>query len=87
MLIEVSLIYDVVLVSGVISSFQSEQGTLFPKDEIAAGFPWWGRSEESTCQCRMERKWHPTPVFLPGESQGQRGAWWAAVHGVTQSWT
>ena len=32
------------------------------------------------------RKWQPTPVFLPGESQGQ-GAWWAAVYGVTQSWT
>ena len=28
------------------------------------------------------RKWQPTPVFLPGESQG-RGAWWAAVYGVT----
>ena len=32
------------------------------------------------------RKWQPTPVFLPGESQG-RGAWCAAVYGVTQSWT
>ena len=32
------------------------------------------------------RKWQPTPVFLPGESQG-RGASWAAVHGVTQSQT
>ena len=31
-----------------------------------------------------KRKWQPTPVFLPGESQG-RGAWWAAVYGVTQS--
>ena len=31
------------------------------------------------------RKWQPTPVFLPGESQG-RGAWWAAVPGVAQSW-
>ena len=30
------------------------------------------------------RKWQPTPVFLPGESQG-RGAWWAAVHWVAQS--
>ena len=27
------------------------------------------------------RKWQPTPVFLPGESQG-REAWWAAVYGV-----
>ena len=30
------------------------------------------------------RKWQPTPVSLPGESQG-RGAWWAAVYGVSQS--
>ena len=29
------------------------------------------------------RKWLPTPVFLPGESQGQR-SWWATVHGVTK---
>ena len=27
----------------------------------------------------------PTPVFLPGESHGQRGAWWSIVHGVTES--
>ena len=33
------------------------------------------------------RKWQPTPVFLPGESQGRGGASWAAVHGVAQSWT
>ena len=32
------------------------------------------------------RKWHPTPVFLPGESQGW-GSWWAAVYGVAQSRT
>ena len=32
------------------------------------------------------RKWQPTPVLLPGESQG-RGAWWAAVYRVVQSWT
>ena len=30
------------------------------------------------------RKWQPTPVFLPRESQGL-GAWWAAVSGVAQS--
>ena len=30
--------------------------------------------------------WQPTPVFLPGESQGG-GAWWAAVYGVTHSRT
>ena len=32
------------------------------------------------------RKWQPTPVFLPGESQGC-GSRWAAVSGVTQSQT
>ena len=32
------------------------------------------------------RKWQPTPVFLPGESQ-ERGAWWAAIYGVAQSQT
>ena len=32
------------------------------------------------------RKWQPTPVFLPGESQG-RGTWWAEVSGVAQSRT
>ena len=32
------------------------------------------------------RKWQPTPVFLPGESQGW-GSLVAAIYGVTQSWT
>ena len=32
------------------------------------------------------RKWQPTPVFLPGETQGW-GARYAAVHGVAQSRT
>ena len=33
-----------------------------------------------------KRKWKPTPVFLPGESHGQR-AWRATVHEVEKSWT
>ena len=32
------------------------------------------------------RKRQPTPMFLPGESQGQE-TWWAAVYGVAQSRT
>ena len=32
------------------------------------------------------RKWQPTPVFLPGESQG-RGSLVAAIYGVAQSRT
>ena len=52
------------------------------------GPPKWFSGKESACQCRRctrftfdpwvgkkipwRRKWQPTPVFLPGESQGQR---------------
>ena len=32
------------------------------------------------------RKWQPTPVFLPGESQGQE-VWRVPIYGVTQSRT
>ena len=28
------------------------------------------------------RKWQPTPVFSPLGNPMNRGAWWAAVHGV-----
>ena len=31
----------------------------------------------------LNLKWQFTPVFLPVDG----GAWWAAVHGVIQSWT
>ena len=34
----------------------------------------------------LEKEMATTPVFLPGESQGQ-GAWWAAIYGVAQSQT
>ena len=46
----------------------------------------WATSLSLFTFMHWRRKWHPTPVFLPGESQG-RGAWWAAVCGVAQSWT
>ena len=48
------------------------------------GLPWSFSGKESSCQCRRcgfdpwvrkipcRRKWQPTPVFLPGESYGQR---------------
>ena len=32
------------------------------------------------------RQWHPTSVFLPGKSHGQRSLV-GVVHGVTKSWT
>ena len=46
----------------------------------------WATSLSLLTFMPWRRKWQPTPVFLPGESQG-RGAWWAAVYGVTQSRT
>ena len=63
--------------------------------------PWWLSGREYACQCRRyrrcrfnpwvrkipwSRKWQPTPVFLPGICL-DRGAWWAIVHRVTESWT
>ena len=46
----------------------------------------WATSLSLFTFMHWRRKWQPTPVFLPGESQG-REAWWAAVYGVTQSRT
>ena len=46
----------------------------------------WATSLSLFTFTHWRRKWQPTPVFLPGESQG-RGAWWAAVYGVAHSRT
>ena len=46
----------------------------------------WATSLSLFTFMHWRRKWQPTPVFLPGESQGW-GTWWAAVYGVTQSQT
>ena len=56
----------------------------FEGTQFSSGLPWWLSSKESACRCsrrgfdpwvgkiRWRRKWHPTPVFLSGESHGQR---------------
>ena len=46
----------------------------------------WATSLSLFTFMHWRRKWQPTPVFLPGESQGQRSLL-AAVYGVAQSWT
>ena len=46
----------------------------------------WATSLSLFIFIHWRRKWQPTPVCLPGESQGWE-AWWAAVYGVTQSRT
>ena len=64
-------------------------------------FPGGASGQELPCQCRRHKRvrfhswmgkipwswaWQLTPVFLPGESHGQRGLV-ATVHGVTKSQT
>ena len=39
----------------------------------------WFLGQEDT----LDEKWQPTPVFLPGESHGQR-PWRATAHGVAK---
>ena len=65
--------------------------------EQGMGLPWWLSGKESACQCRRhrfnpwvrkipwQRKWKPTPIFLPGKLHGH-GAWRTIVHGVATSW-
>ena len=65
-----------------------------------AGLPRWQNGKEPAYQCRRHRRcrfdpwvgkipwrraWQPSPVFLPGESHGQR--WLATVHRVAKIWT
>ena len=57
--------------------------------KVILGFPGGASGKETDCQCRRHkrrgfypwvrkitwsRKWQPTPVFLPGESHGQKEA-------------
>ena len=42
---------------------------------------------DRTRQLTQRRKWQPTPVFLPGESQGQGSLVGCHLWGLTQSWT
>ena len=46
----------------------------------------WATSHSLFTFMQWRRKWQPTPVHVPGESQGQ-GSLVAAIYGVAQSWT
>ena len=46
----------------------------------------WATSLSLFTFMHWRRKWQPTPVFLPGESQGRRNLV-ASTYGVAQSWT
>ena len=66
-------------------SWTEEPGRLQSTGSLRVGHDWVTSLSLFTFMHRR-RKWQPTPVFLPGESQGQ-GSLVAAVYGVTQSWT
>ena len=63
--------------------WMEEPGGLQSMGSLRVGNDWTTSLSLFICM-HWRRKWQPTPVFLPGESQG-RGAWWAAVYGVEQS--
>ena len=61
------------------------------------GLPWWLRLSSVRLQCRrprfdpwvekvpQRRKWQPTPVLLPGKSQGWRGLVGCSPWGLKES--
>ena len=65
--------------------WMEEPGRLQSMGLLRVGYD-WATSLSLFTFMHWRRKWQPTPVFLPGESQG-RGAWWAAVYEVAQSQT
>ena len=66
---------------------------------VSVELPWWLRWWRICLQCGRpgfdpwvgkipwRRAWHPTPVFLPGESPWTEGPGGLQVHGVTKSQT
>ena len=57
----------------------------------AHGLPQWLRGKESACNAGdpglipWGRKWQPAPVFLPGESHGQRSLAGDSPSGLKES--
>ena len=63
---------------------------------LSGGLPWWLSGEDSACQCRRLGLDPWVRRISPGEGNGNplhnsflgntmdRGAWWAAVHGIAK---
>ena len=62
--------------------WMEEPGRLQSMGSLRVGHDWTTSLSLFTFM-HWRRKWQPTPVFLPGESQGWRSLW-AAIHGVAQ---
>ena len=58
---------------------------IFPTQGSNPGLPHCGQTLYHLSH--QGRKWQPTPVFLPGESHGQKSLMGYTVHGVAKSWT
>ena len=65
--------------------WMEEPGRLQSRGSLRVGHNWVTSLSLFTFM-HWRRQWQPTPVFLPGESQG-RGSRWATVYGVAQSRT
>ena len=65
--------------------WMEEPGRLQSVGSLRVGHD-WATSLSLFTFLPWRRKWQPTPVFLPGESQGRRNRW-AAIYGVAQSRT
>ena len=65
--------------------WMEEPGRLQSMGSLQVGHD-WATSLSFFPFMHWRRKWQPTAVFSPGESQG-RGSLWAAVYGVAQSRT
>ena len=65
--------------------WMEEPGRLQSMESLRVGHN-WATSLSLFTVMHWRRKWQPTPVFLPGESQG-RGSLVGGLYGVAQSWT
>ena len=65
--------------------WMEEPGRLQSMGSLRVGHD-WATSLSLFTFMHWRRKWHPTPVFYP-ENLKDKGAWWAAICGVAQSWT
>ena len=84
------------------ASQRTEGATKLEPGSFNLGPPRWHSGKESICQCRRcrfdpwvrkipwRRKWQPAPVFLPGESHGQRNllgySLWGRKESDTTEW-